>query len=108
MDKNCSIAPAAVIGENPEEDQTRFPFITPSGIVVLPKGTHVPASGPIEFTHDMAFLLQKDPSTKDILKAFEGRYKVSDRLRHSHDSSGPRYHKFGPGALLHGAEPNED
>jgi hypothetical protein len=104
MDKNCSIAPAAVIGENPEEDQTRFPFITPSGIVVLPKGTHVPASGPIEFTRDMAFSLENDPSVKPILQNFNNRYDTCEADRHSHDSAGPRYRKYGPGALISGAQ----
>ena len=104
MDKNCTIAPGAIIGEDPERDRKRFPFMTPSNIVVLPKGTHVPKDGPIEFSHDMAFLLQKDPHTKNILSAFEGHFHISERSRHSHDSSGPRYHQFGPGALMQGAQ----
>ena len=42
MDKNCSIESGTVIGDNIEQDRERFPFVTPSGIVVLPKGTYVP------------------------------------------------------------------
>ena len=45
LDKNCKIEPGCVIGEDPEEDARRFPFRTESGIVVLPKGTLVPARG---------------------------------------------------------------
>ena len=48
------------MGEDLEADRKRFPFITPGGIIVLPKGTHVPKEGPVEFVHDMAFLIQRD------------------------------------------------
>ena len=96
MDKNCSIAPGAVLGEDRELDEQRFPFITPSGIIVLPKGTHVPADGPIEFTHDMGFLLENDPAAKPILQHFQN-YTISARTaRHSYESAGPRYRQFGP------------
>ncbi|MEC7984868.1 MAG: glucose-1-phosphate adenylyltransferase [Myxococcota bacterium] len=96
LDKNCTVASGTIIGEDREKDEERFPFITPSGIVVFPKGTHVPAEGPIEFSHDMAFLLENDKSTKDIMKQYKDRYIVADRNKHSHDSAGPRYRKFGP------------
>jgi len=108
MDKNCSIAPDTIIGEDPQKDRERFPFITPSGIVVLPKGTSVPANGPIEFANDMSFLLRNDPTVNDIMLNFKGQYTVAEKNRHSHYSAGPRYNKFGPGALLHGAQPKED
>jgi glucose-1-phosphate adenylyltransferase len=107
MDKNCSVASGTVVGEDPENDRQRFPFITPSGIIVLPKGTHVPAAGPIEFANDMAFLLRKDPATREAMKSFEGRYTVADSSKHSHDSAGPRYQQFGPGSLVHGAQTND-
>ena len=108
MDKNCSIAPGTVIGEDTESDRKRFPFVTPSGIVVLPKGTFVPAEGPIEFANDMAFLLRNDPTVQETIKAFKGRYIIADRQRHSHYSAGPRYDKFGPGVLRNGAQANEE
>ncbi|MCA9638311.1 MAG: glucose-1-phosphate adenylyltransferase [Myxococcales bacterium] len=94
LDKNCSIAPGAEIGVDPEADRRRFPFITESGIVVLPKGTHVPASGPLEIVHDMDFLMRNDPATQQALGAFDGLYTISKRERHSFESSGPRYTKY--------------
>ena len=33
------IGPGCVIGEDPDADRERFPFVTESGIVVVPKGT---------------------------------------------------------------------
>lgn len=108
LDKNCTIAPRAILGEDPERDRLRFPFITESGLIVLPKGTHVPQEGPIEFANDMAFLLLKDPQTKAILKSFEGEFTIAERHRHSHYSAGPRYARFGPGALKFGATENEE
>jgi len=94
MDKNCSIEPGAEIGVEPERDRERFPFITESGIVVLPKGTRVPKSGPIELAHDMDFLMRNDAATSTSLIASDGRYAVSERERHSFESSGPRYTKY--------------
>lgn len=95
-DKNCSIAQGAVIGEDLAADKERFPFISESGIVVLPKGTMVPKEGPIHIAHDMADLLENDAVTRDTMRAFEGRYVVSRRDRHSHVSAGPRYRLYGP------------
>lgn len=100
MDKNCTVAPGASIGQDPDEDRLRFPFITPSGIVVLPKGTHVPVDGPVQFSYDMVELMCKDPSTREQMAMFEGRYGISNRGRHSHESAGPRYEKFGPGGVV--------
>ena len=108
LDKNCSIAPGVVIGEDPEADAERFPFITPSGIVVLPKGSHVPKKGPVEFTQDMDFLMQKDPAVSPIINSFKGGYAICKDNRHSHDSAGPRYKRFGPGALSGGAQPRKE
>jgi glucose-1-phosphate adenylyltransferase len=96
LDKNCNIEKNVVIGEDPEADRERFPFVTKMGIVALPKGTLVPTEGPITLTQDMADLLTNDPGTAATMKAFEGRYNVGKKDRHSHLSSGPRYRKFGP------------
>ncbi len=98
MDKNCSIAPGAVIGEDAEFDSARFPFRTQSGIVTLPKGTHVPRNGPIEIAQDMEFLLANDPATAEALDGREVSWVTSARSRHSHDSVGPRFARFGPDA----------
>lgn len=90
-DKNCRIAPGTRIGVDPEQDRQRFPFISESGLVVLPKGTYVPAEGPIELAFDLADLLASDAATGDAMAAFEGRYTRSERDRHSYTSMGPRY-----------------
>lgn len=97
-DKNCNIEQDAVIGEDLEADRERFPFITETGVIVLPKGTHVPTKGPILLTDDMAEILRNDPVTAKTMADFEGRFEVSVRGRHSHMSSGPRYRRFGPTA----------
>ena len=94
LDKNCKIEPGTIIGEDPEHDQERFPFVTESGIVVFPKGTVVPAKGPVVFANDVAELLETDPETRSTLRA--GTYTVSSFGRHSYESAGPRYKRFGP------------
>jgi glucose-1-phosphate adenylyltransferase len=91
MDKNCMIEAGTQVGFDSAADRERFPFVGESGIVVLPKGTVVPKSGPIRLAFDMADLMRRDPDTKQIMAEFEGRYDVTDRSRHSHESSGPRY-----------------
>jgi glucose-1-phosphate adenylyltransferase len=96
LDKNCNIAPAARIGVDIENDRSRFPFITPAGIVALPKGTNVPAEGPIEFAGDMMFMIRNDPVAMKLLEAFEGEYTVGEHHRHSYQSAGPRYQKYRP------------
>jgi glucose-1-phosphate adenylyltransferase len=95
-DKNCSIEQGATIGHDAAADRERFPFISESGVIVLPKGTRVPREGPVKIAHDMADLLLNDPVTKDTMAAFEGKYVVSRGDRHSHVSAGPRYRRFGP------------
>jgi glucose-1-phosphate adenylyltransferase len=90
-DKNCTIAPGARIGLDPDEDRARFPFITESGVVVLPKGTRVPAEGPIELAWDIADLLESDHATMSEMRALHGKYTVSRRTRHSYESAGHRY-----------------
>lgn len=94
FDKNCKVAPGTVMGFDPEEDRKRFPIVTESGIIVLPKGTNVPAKGPIQLAHDIEELLRKDPQTKEVMEEFAGRYKVSEVGRHSYLSAGPRYHRY--------------
>lgn len=100
MDKNCSIAPGARLGMDADADRERFPFVTEEGIIVLPKGTHVPVEGPIELAYDMVELMCQDPHTRDQMEAFEGRYVISRHDRHSHESAGPRYDRFGPGGVV--------
>jgi glucose-1-phosphate adenylyltransferase len=99
LDKNCSIAPGVVMGEDPDEDRNRFPFITKRGRIVLPKGSHVPRKGPIEMAQDIEALLRLDPSTAELMRNFVGNYTVSEYDRHSHDSVGPRFRRFGPGRI---------
>ena len=94
LDKNCKIDPGASIGQDPELDRQRFPFITENGLVVVPKGTTVPQSGPIQLAYDMEFLLRNDPDASRMLQEFSGEYEVSDVNRHSFVSAGPRYQRF--------------
>ncbi|MSP92313.1 MAG: glucose-1-phosphate adenylyltransferase [Myxococcales bacterium] len=83
-DHNVSIADGTTIGYHPDQDRQRFPFVSPRGMIVLPKGTHVPAEGPIEVPEDMVFMLQQDPAVSDILKARPESF-VSVQ-RHSNDA----------------------
>jgi glucose-1-phosphate adenylyltransferase len=93
LDKNCKIEPGCVIGEDPVEDAARFPFMTESGIVVVPKGTLVPAKGPCVLASDVAELLANDPELAEKLEA--GTFEVSaSKGRHSYESAGPRFKKF--------------
>ncbi len=87
MDKNCSVAAGSVVGYDEDVDKARFPFRTESGIIVLPKGTHVPATGPIEFAKDMAVMLRNDKMSREWLDRFEGTVVTTTRSRHSHDSA---------------------
>lgn len=91
LDKNCTIEAGTEIGWDAEADRARFPFVSETGIVVLPKGTVVPRTGPILLAFDMAELMRRDPDTKQAMVEYEGRYELTDRSRHSHLSSGPRY-----------------
>ena len=92
MDKNCKIEPGCVIGEDPAADAERFPFVTETGIVVLPKGTLVPAKGPVVLANDVAELLENDPELADRLEP--GTFVVSMTSRHSYESAGPRFRKY--------------
>jgi glucose-1-phosphate adenylyltransferase len=97
LDKNCKIEPGTVIGANTDEDRERFPFVTDTGIVVVPKGTTVPPSGPIVLANDVESLLLNDPDLRVALR--EGTYTVAAHDRHSYQSVGPRYKMYGPDAL---------
>ena len=96
MDKNVSIAADARIGVDPEADRARFPFITEGGIIQLPKGTHVPAEGPVQLAYDMAELLANDPATRDAMARLPDAIAVTRRDRHSYESAGPRYRRDSP------------
>ncbi len=97
LDKNCMIDPGVVIGHDPKEDAERFPFITDSGIVVLPKGTYVPRRGPMQIAHDIDAMLRNDELTREPLERLADAIEVSDTDRHSYLSAGPRYERFAPG-----------
>ncbi len=92
LDKNCKIEPGCVIGEDPALDAARFPFITESGIVVVPKGTLVPANGPVVLANDVAELLASDPDLANNMR--EGSFVVSTQSRHSYESAGPRFKRY--------------
>ncbi len=92
LDKNCTIEPGARVGVDPAADRERFPFVSEEGRVILPKGTVVPAEGPIRFAHDIGELLQTDPHTRDRMAATADRWVIGQRDRHSYTSAGPRYH----------------
>jgi glucose-1-phosphate adenylyltransferase len=94
LDKNCRIAPGTQIGHDPAKDRERFPFVTQSGIVVLPKATHVPAEGPIQFANDIVELMENSPALSEELKRYQGRFTVSGLDRHSHLSAGPRFLQY--------------
>jgi glucose-1-phosphate adenylyltransferase len=92
LDKNCKIEPGCVIGEDPALDAERFPFRTESGIVVMPKGTTVPAKGPCVLASDIAELLSNDPELGEKLRP--GTFVVSVTSRHSYESAGPRFKRY--------------
>ncbi len=88
-DKNVVIEPGARVGHDAELDRNRFPFITPAGIIVLPKGTRVPVDGPIEFAQDIGGLLVTDAATQDAVARTQGHPIIGDHHRHSYRSAGP-------------------
>jgi glucose-1-phosphate adenylyltransferase len=93
LDKNCKIAPGVVIGDDAAVDRARFPFVTESGIVVLPKGSVVPKDGPVILANDVADLIDNEPDVRGQMRA--GTYEVSRHARHSYDSAGPRFKRYG-------------
>ena len=92
LDKNCKIEPGCIIGEDPAHDRERFPFVTESGIVVVPKGTVVPAHGPCVLANDVAELIGNEPELLAQLRP--GTFAISMQSRHSYESAGPRFKKF--------------
>lgn len=92
LDKNCKIEPGTVIGEDPDADRERFPFVSPGGVVTFPKGTLVPAKGPIVLANDVAELIGNDPELASELRP--GTYAVSMHDRHSYESAGPRFKRY--------------
>ena len=92
LDKNCKIEPGVEIGYDLEADRARLPFITDSGIAVIPKGTVVPKHGPAVLANDVSELLANDPELQAQLHP--GTYAVAMHGRHSYDSAGPRFLRF--------------
>ncbi len=91
-DKNCSVARGTEIGVNPDEDRKRFPIITEQGIVVLPKGTRGPKTGPLELARNMFELMEKDPGMSKTLRQLAVKPVAAGHLRHSYPSRGPQAH----------------
>jgi len=92
LDKNCKIEPGTTIGYDLEADRARLPFVTDSGIAVFPKGTVVPAHGPVVLANDVSELIANDPELRSQLTA--GTYEIARHGRHSYDSAGPRFQRF--------------
>jgi glucose-1-phosphate adenylyltransferase len=96
LDKNVHIEPGTVIGHDSGQDRERFPFVTESGIVVVPKGTVVPAKGPCVLANDIAELIGNEPDLLAQLRP--GTFIVAMQSRHSYESAtGPRFKKFAGG-----------
>ncbi|MBA2541009.1 MAG: glucose-1-phosphate adenylyltransferase [Deltaproteobacteria bacterium] len=98
LDKNVHIEPGAVIGYDAVQDRERFPFVTETGIVCIPKGTVVPAHGPCILANDLAELIGNEPELLSQLRP--GTFVVSMQSRHSYESAtGPRFKKFAGGEV---------
>jgi len=82
-DTNVVFAEGTTIGFDDEVDRKRFPFVSPKGIVILPKGTFVPKVGPIEISRDMVMMLEQDPSTAETIRAARDLFVAAPR--HSND-----------------------
>ncbi|MBP6628230.1 MAG: glucose-1-phosphate adenylyltransferase [Kofleriaceae bacterium] len=102
LDKNCKIEPGCVIGEDAEADAARFPFVTESGIVVVPKGTVVPATGPMILANDVVELLHNEPELRAQLRP--DSYAIASHQRHSYESAGPRFKRYGADGALRRTE----
>jgi hypothetical protein len=64
--------------------------------VVIPKGTVVPARGPLVLANDIAELIGNEPDLLSQLRP--GTFVVSTQGRHSYESAaGPRFKKFAGG-----------
>lgn len=94
FDKNCTVEPGAIIGFDHVADRQRFPFVSEGGVIVFPKGTHVPRRGPIELAGDIATLMQQDPVSLEILAGYTGDLATSSRSRHSAEPVGARFERF--------------
>jgi glucose-1-phosphate adenylyltransferase len=92
LDKNCKIEPGTEIGFDEDLDRERLPFVTDSGIAVIPKGTVVPARGPVVLANDVSELVANDPELAAQLRA--GTYAVAMHGRHSYESAGPRFQRY--------------
>jgi glucose-1-phosphate adenylyltransferase len=92
LDKNCKVEPGCIIGEDPIADRERFPFVTESGIVVAPKGSVLPARGPMILANDVSELIENEPELRSQLRP--ATYAVSTQTRHSYESAGPRFKRF--------------
>jgi glucose-1-phosphate adenylyltransferase len=92
LDKNCKIEPGTEIGYDQAADRERLPFLTESGIAVIPKGTVVPKRGPVVLANDVSELLANEPELRNQLRP--GTYAIAMHGRHSYDSAGPRYLRF--------------
>ena len=92
LDKNCKIEPGTEIGYDADADRERLPFLTDSGIAVMPKGTVVPPRGPVVLANDVSDLIENDPELRGQVRA--GTYAIAMHGRHSYDSAGPRYERF--------------
>jgi glucose-1-phosphate adenylyltransferase len=103
LDKNCKIDPGCIIGEDPEADRQRFPFVTETGIVVLPKGSQVPARGPVVLANDVAELMRNEAELSAQLRP--GTFEVANLSRHSYESAGPRFKRYSQEALTSSEEP---
>jgi glucose-1-phosphate adenylyltransferase len=98
LDKNCKIEPGCVIGDDPHHDRERFPFVTDSGIVIIPKGTLVPARGPFVLANDIAELIGNEPDLLGQLRP--GTFVVSTQNRHSYESAAAlRFKKYAGGDI---------
>jgi glucose-1-phosphate adenylyltransferase len=95
LDKNVRIAPGTVIGEDLAADRRRFPFVSSTGIVVLPKGTRVPKTGPVEIASDMVELLEMDETTARTLRDWGGEFVRAAGNRNSDEPIGPRFTQYG-------------
>lgn len=95
FDHNVTVAEGTTIGYDQAEDLKRFAFSTPKGMIVLPKGTHVPRQGPIEIPEDMIAMLVQDPATADIMRERADTYVAvrrhsGDMVRHAPNSQTER------------------
>ena len=62
--------------------------------MTFPKGTMVPAKGPVVLANDVAELIDSDPELRAGLRP--GTFARSMTSRHSYESAGPRYKKYSP------------